>query len=323
MVPSSQSGPWITGKTTSIAFASPPLHGIKALPVSASARFGGRMTFGASLKTGSDFFPSRSERSFSRQRPCLSIATGTISNRSRSRLLMTDAADCSETSCSPERPPYKTATRSFLILALFRALIARHQLAQNKRQNSAVPVVINLDRRIDAQLYWNRFALPVLARDLQRHHLSGLNRLRQSRDGVSLGTIESKGLRIRSFSELQWQHAHADQIRPMNALEARRHDRFHAEQPRSLRRPVATRSRPVLVPGENDERNGSRLIFHRRVVDRHLLAIGMMNRHAPFRARDHQVLDPDVGKCSASHHQIVAPPRTVAVKIGRLNSATF
>src|SRR5436190_574094 len=229
MVPSSQSGPWITGKTTSIAFASPPLRGINALPVSASARLGGRMTFGASLKTGSDFFPSRSERSFKRQRPCLSIATGTISNRSRSRLLMTAAADCSETSCSPERPPYNTATRSFLI----RALIARHQLAQNKWQNSAVPVVINLDRRIDAQLYWNRFALPVLARDFERHHLSGLNRLRQSRDGVSLGTVESKGLRIRSFSELQWQHAHADQIRAMNALEARRHDRFHAEQPRS------------------------------------------------------------------------------------------
>src|SRR5947207_14673072 len=184
MVPSSQSGPWITGKTTSIAFASPPLHGINALPVSPSARLGGRMTLGASLKTGSDFFPSRSERSFKRQRPCLSIATGTISNRSRSRLLMTAAADCSETSCSPERPPYKTATRSFLIPALFRALIARHQLAQNKRQNPAVPIIINLDRRIDAQLYRNRFALPVLARDFERHTLAGLHCLRQSSHGI-------------------------------------------------------------------------------------------------------------------------------------------
>src|SRR6478735_5771191 len=154
----------MTGKTTSITFASPGSpKGIRALPISLSATFGGSTTFGASLKTGSDFFPSRSERSFSRQRPCLSIATGTISNRSRSRLLITDAADCSETSCSPERPPYKTATRSFFISLVgrdsvepsFRALIARHQLAQNKRQDPSVPVVIDLDRRIDPQPHRN------------------------------------------------------------------------------------------------------------------------------------------------------------------------
>src|ERR1041385_2945494 len=201
MVPSSQSGPWMTGKTTSIVFASPPLNGISALPVSASARFGGRITFGASLKTGNDFFPSSSERSLSRQRPCLSIATGTMSKRSRSRLLITDAADCSETSCSPERPPYKTATRSFFIPAL----IAGHQLAQNKRQNPAMSVVIDLDRRIDPQLYRDRLALPVFTRDFQSHALARLNRIRQSRHRIRLRAVELERLRIGSFRELQRQ----------------------------------------------------------------------------------------------------------------------
>ena len=49
----------------------------------------------------------------------------------------------------------------------------------------------------------------------------------------------------------------------------------------------------------------------------------MMNRHAPLRSRDHEILDPDVGKRAARHHEIVAATRTVTVEIGRLDAARF
>src|SRR5262249_40722148 len=45
--------------------------------------------------------------------PWLVMAIGTISYLPRSRALMTDSAERSETSCSPERPPKITPTLSF------------------------------------------------------------------------------------------------------------------------------------------------------------------------------------------------------------------
>ena len=49
--------------------------------------------------------------SASAQRPSFSIRIGTGSYRLRSRCANTDAADASDTSCSPDRPPYSTPTR--------------------------------------------------------------------------------------------------------------------------------------------------------------------------------------------------------------------
>ncbi len=63
------------------------------------------------------------------------------------------------------------------------------------------------------------------------------------------------------------------------------------------------------------------LIFHGRIENRHLLSIGIMDRNAAFRSRDHQILDPHVRECSARHHPIIAAPRAVAVEIFRLDSA--
>ena len=91
-------------------------------------------------------------------------------------------------------------------------LFPRHQLAQDKRQNPAVPVVIDLDRRIDSQLYRNLFVLSIFVRDLERDHLSGLDRLRQSGDRVNFRAAESQRLCVRALGKLQRQHAHADKI---------------------------------------------------------------------------------------------------------------
>src|SRR5215510_8629302 len=46
------------------------------------------------------------------QRPSLEIAIGTMSYLDGSMALITDSADRKETSCSPERPPNMTPTRS-------------------------------------------------------------------------------------------------------------------------------------------------------------------------------------------------------------------
>src|ERR1043166_467150 len=128
---------------------------------------------------------------------------------------MTDAADCSETSCSPERPPYRTATRSFFIRSEIRVNVspdslARHQLPQHKGQNPAVLVVVDLDRCIDSQLHGNAFSLSILARDLERDHLPRLDRVGHPRDSISLRSVQPERLRVGAFDELHRQYTHAN-----------------------------------------------------------------------------------------------------------------
>ncbi len=53
--------------------------------------------------------------------------------------------------------------------------------------------------------------------------------------------------------ELQRQHAHPDQVRAVDALEALGDHGPHAEQLRALGRPVARGARAVLPAGEHDQ----------------------------------------------------------------------
>ncbi len=55
--------------------------------------------------------------------------------------------------------------------------------------------------------------------------------------------------------ELERQHPHADEVRAVDALVALGQHRAHAEQQRALRRPVARRTRAVLLARDHDERN--------------------------------------------------------------------
>src|SRR3989440_12441033 len=92
-----------------------------------------------------------------------------------------------------------------------------HQLSQHKRQNPAVPIIIDLDRRIDPKLHRQRAFLPVRSFDLQRDLLSWFDRVGQSRDRKLLRTVEPERLRGCALEKLQGQHAHADEVRTVNS----------------------------------------------------------------------------------------------------------
>ena len=62
-------------------------------------------------------------------------------------------------------------------------------------------------------------------------------------------------------------------------------DGAHAEQPRALGRPVARGAGAVFLAGEDDQRHALGLVAHRRVVDRHDLAVGLVHGDAAFDAR--------------------------------------
>jgi len=52
-----------------------------------------------------------------------------------------------------------------------------------------MPIVIDLDWRIDANLHRHRALLPIFAFDLQRYGLAGLNCLRQTNDRKDLRAV--------------------------------------------------------------------------------------------------------------------------------------
>ena len=58
-------------------------------------------------------------------------------------------------------------------------------------------------------------------------------------DVVGLGPVEAQGLGGLTVAKLQGQDAHADEVGAVDALEALRDDGTHAQQQRTLARPVA------------------------------------------------------------------------------------
>ena len=58
----------------------------------------------------------------------------------------------------------------------------------------------------------------------------GLSVRVEAEDVVGFRAVELQRLRGRAFLELQRQHAHADEVAAVDALETLRDDRFHAEQ---------------------------------------------------------------------------------------------
>src|ERR1044071_8364395 len=108
----------------------------------------------------------------------------------------------------------------------------------------------------------------------------------------------------------------------MNSLEALRDYGFDTKQPRSLRRPIARTTRTVFLTGNNHERHALGLIMHCRIVDTRSLAIRMMNRHAAFNTRHHQILDTHVSKRATSLHVAIATSCAVTVEVFDVD-ATF
>src|SRR5690606_1682091 len=107
--------------------------------------------------------------------------------------------------------------------------------------------------------------------------------VRETADGELVIAGEGRRAARVAAGALQRKHAHADQVRAVDALEALDDHRPYAEQVGPLGRPVAARAGAVFLAGNDDERRAVFLVLHRRVVDRHGLAAVL--RHPAFDAR--------------------------------------
>jgi hypothetical protein len=58
-----------------------------------------------------------------------------------------------ESACHNQRPPLVRPAKGAILRNLFGGELLRQQLSEHKRQNPAVPKIIDLDRRIDPQLH--------------------------------------------------------------------------------------------------------------------------------------------------------------------------
>ena len=124
----------------------------------------------------------------------------------------------------------------------------RQQLAQHEGQDAAVLVVVHLDRRVDAQQHGHVLLGTVLAGDRQRHVLHRLDAVFQAGDVVGFLAGDAQRLHAVVALELQRQHAHADQVAAVDALEAAGDHGLHAQQLGALGGPVARRAGAVLSP---------------------------------------------------------------------------
>jgi superfamily II DNA helicase RecQ len=131
--------------------------------------------------------------------------------------------------------------------------ISGEQFAENVGQDATRSVVltsigVSMRHSTGARLRSSVGALDHQGELLHRQQAPG-PRPRMSK--VSSPRSSSESRRVVG-DELQWQHAHADQIGAVDAFVAARDHRTHAEQARSLGRPVARRAGAVLLAGDDD-----------------------------------------------------------------------
>ena len=180
--------------------------------------------------------------------------------------------------------------------------------------------VFELVERHDAPVQRDLFLRSVGERDERFHLLARLQALLKTQNGDLLVALHAKRLPGRALLKRQRQNAHAHEIRAMDSLEALGDDGANAQKARALGRPVARGAIAVFGARKDHQRGLFSRVFHRGVVDRQLLARGIMDRHTAFEHRAvgghvHEVLDADVGERAAHHHFMVAATRAVLVKI--------
>src|SRR6185436_3647779 len=167
----------------------------------------------------------------------------------------------------------------------------RRQLAQHVVQDAAMLEVLALLRSVDAHAH---FELDRRARRGRCNDGDDFRRAAVQPDDLErLLAGQAERLRVLAFLELQRQHAHADQVRAVDALEAFGNYGLHAEQHRAFRSPVARRAGAVLLAGQHDERRAFLFVAHRGVIDAHLLAGRHVHGDAAFGARCQLVTEPD------------------------------
>src|SRR5471032_871063 len=202
------------------------------------------------------------------------------------------------------------------------------QLAQHEWQDTAVLVVINFDRCIDAQQHFDFLRAAVGAVDHQGRQLLWLDFAFEAFQVEGFIAGDAQGLHAVVADELQRQHAHAHQVGTVDTLERTGNHGFHAQQLRTFGRPVARRAGAVLFAAEHHGRRAFSNILHRCVVDRHLFAGRLVDRDAAFDCRtvclgrDHAVFDTHVGEGAAHHDFMVTATRAVGVEV-RFQDAVF
>src|SRR5687768_18382439 len=137
---------------------------------------------------------------------------------------------------------------------------------------------------------------------------------------------QSEARAVLAALEHQGQHAHADQVAAVDALEALGDDGFDAEQVRALRGPVARAAHAVILAGEDDERDAVLLVALAGFVDaRDLVAelagLAEVTGDAALGAGGKEVAQADVGERAARHHAVVAAAAAVAVEVEHAHAA--
>ena len=183
-------------------------------------------------------------------------------------------------------------------------------------------VVVAFLRRVDADAHFedDRFATILRRRGHFDRTRLGIFEVTEV-EGFT--TREPKRLRVLTVHELAGDHAHADEIRTMDTLEAFGDDGFDAEQHRAFGGPIARGARAVLLAREDDERRTGSLILHRRVVDRHRLVGGQVDRDAALGTRRQQIAQPDVGEGATHHDFVVTTACTVGIEVHFLDAVRF
>src|SRR5690554_1411054 len=119
------------------------------------------------------------------------------------------------------------------------------QRPQNILEDAAVPVVVGLTRCVDANHRVELDRALACWRVLSRfgHHVhrlrdAALVQFGQAGDADLLGSVEPEGLPALTSRELERDDTHADEVRPVNPLEALSDDRLDAQQAGPLGGPV-------------------------------------------------------------------------------------
>src|SRR5205085_7540544 len=142
-------------------------------------------------------------------------------------------------------------------------------------QQAAVAEILNFSLRIQACEQVQALALAVAADDRAVELASRRHAAANGGDVDHLIAFEPERLARYAGGELERQHAHADEVRAVDALEAFGDNRAHAEEAGALCGPVARRAGAVLDASDHDERHALLAITRRGRVDRQPLAVRM------------------------------------------------
>ena len=113
------------------------------------------------------------------------------------------------------------------------SVLPRRELLEHIRHDPAGQKIGRLDWRIDSQQQRYRRAATIPVFDAQCRRLTRTHRPAKHKV-EALGAVEPEALCADAFRQLTRQHAHADQIGPMNPLESAGNDGPHIEQTRAF-----------------------------------------------------------------------------------------